>query len=278
MSTGPVIAHLGRPGGDGAGFAALRCAFRERNPEHDVAWYPAVAALEAEDSHRIAFVASADGGSSVGDILVMRPGARRSLRRPADLLVFTLPEAVPEDVPDEIRPDHDPRITDTPGGCAEEEDAYRRICLTWLQDNGPYTYHALNAHRVRMWDSFSHYHPADDGFDEMYLVQEVRPGGHIVVSAHRERIETPDEVTREEAAGLLDRLHPEVGDLVFIPRGVIHRGVGGVLAHVITVPGFRPGCEVGVDHHLRAIGERLGMGADDGLMWQESASRGPMIK
>lgn len=278
MINGPVIAHLRRPGGDAAGFEALRAAFRERNPGHDVAWCPSASAVPASDDYRIAFVLAVEGEASVGDILVIRPGAHRQLDGPTDLVMFTLPEPVPEDVPDEIRPDHDPRITDTPGGCAEEEDAYRRICLTWLQDNGPYTYHALNAHRVRMWDSFSHYHPAGDGFDELYLVQEVRPGGHIVVSTHRERIESPGDVTREEAAGLLERLYPEVGDLVFIPRGVIHRGVGGVLAHVITVPGFRPGCEVGVDHHLRAIGERLGMGAADGLVWQQSASRGPVTK
>jgi len=35
---------------------------------------------------------------------------------------------------------------------------------------------------------------------------------------------------------------------------------------------------VGVDHHLRAIGERLGLGADEGLVWQEAASRGPVVK
>ena len=130
-----------------------------------------------------------------------------------------------------------------------------------------------------MNDSFSHYHPADDGFDEMYLVQGVRAGGHIVVSTQRERIESPADVDPADVGAQLDRLYPEVGDLVFIPRGVIHRGVGGVLAHVITVPGFRPGCEIGVDHHLRAIGERLGVApSTDGLTWQTGASRGPVVK
>jgi len=278
MTNGPMTAHLGRPGGDPTGFAGVRAAFRRRNPGHDVDWSPRVSSVEAGEHPRVAFVASSREGASVGDILVVRPGESRALDGPADLVVFTLPDPIPDGVPEQIRPDHDPLITDTPGGCAEQEDAYRRICLTWLKDNGPYTYHALNAHRVRMWDSFSHYHPEDDGFDEMYLVQEVRPGGHILVSEERQRIESPEEVTREEAARLLGRIEPEVGDLIFIPRGVVHRGVGGVLAHVITVPGFRPGCEVGVDHHLRAIGERLGMGADEGLVWQEAASRGPVVK
>lgn len=278
MNNGPMIAHLGRAGGDPEGFETLRAAFRSRNPEHDLAWLPDATELLPDEAPRIAFVASPGDAVTVGDLLVVRPEEHRVLDAPTSLVVFTLPEALPDQLPPTIRPDWDPAITDTPGGCAEEEDAYRRVCLTWLLDNGPYTYHALNAHRVRMWDSFSHYHPEGDGFDEMYLVQEVRDGGHIVVSTQRERIESPADVTRDEAPHLLDRLYPQVGDLVFIPRGVIHRGVGGVLAHVITVPGFRPGCEVGVDHHLRAIGERLGLGADHGLVWQESASRGPVIK
>ena len=74
-----------------------------------------------------------------------------------------------------IRPDWDPNITDIPGGCATETNAYRRILLTWKQEVGQYLYHALNAHRVRIMDSFSHYHPVEGGFDEFYLVQMALP-------------------------------------------------------------------------------------------------------
>lgn len=285
----PLVAHLGQGGADEPAFVALRSAFVARNPGHDVAWVPAAEVLDPCGDTRIAFAqgetvtvrTSAGEESEVGsgDVLVVRPGVGLFCESPIGLLVFTVPTAVDENVPWAIRPDWDPLITDTPGGCAEEENAYRRICLTWERDNGPYTYKELNAHRVRMHDSFSHYHPADDGFDEMYLVQEVRPGGHIVVSTRREEIEAPDQVARETVDGLLERLYPEAGDLVFIPRGVIHRGVGGVLAHVITVPGFRPGCEIGVDHHLRSIGERFGMTpSSEGLTWQASAARGPVVK
>jgi hypothetical protein len=54
--------------------------------------------------------------------------------------------------------------------------------------------------------------------------------------------------------------------------------VGGVLAQVVTVPGFKPGFEVGVDHHLRAINERLGLEGAGALPFQEAASEGPLIK
>ena len=35
--------------------------------------------------------------------------------------------------------------------------------------------------------------------------------------------------------------------------------MGGVLAQVITVPGFVPGAEIGVDEQLVRINERLGL-------------------
>ena len=54
-----------------------------------------------------------------------------------------------------------------------------------------------------------------------------------------------------------------MGDLIYLPRGTIHRGVWGVLAQVITVPGFKPGAEIGVDHHLKKINTNLGLEGDE---------------
>ena len=73
-----------------------------------------------------------------------------------------------------------------------------------------------------------------------------------------ERAATPD-----EARALLRREEVAVGDLIHVPRGTVHRAVGGVLAHVITVPGFVPGAELGVDHHLRRLAERFDLGAEE---------------
>ena len=116
------------------------------------------------------------------------------------------------------------------------------------------------------------------GFDEFYFVQMVQPNGRIIVSKYADRIENPAGVTPDVAAQLLETHDLEVGDLVYIPRGVVHRGVGGVLAQVITVPGFRPGAEIGVDHHLRAINEKLSLLGDRALPYNEAASISAIVK
>jgi len=163
-----------------------------------------------------------------------------------------------------VRPDWDPRITDTPGGCATETGAYRRILLTWLPENGPYLSHALNAHRVRITDSFTHYHPVEGGFDELYLVQMVQPGARLLTSDRTAAIEARS-VTRADAATVFEETPLAVGDLVYLPRGTLHRGLGGVLAQVIAAPGFRPGTEIGVDDDLAALNRELGLTGDSAL-------------
>ena len=273
-----------------SGFNALAAEFAERNPGYTLAWHAAARELPREPTTRIAFVQAGESAASVGasdgeaarsditigDMVLLRPGDRFAADPPVSLLVYTSPDPLPADLPAFIRPDWDEHITDTPGGCATETGAYRRVCLTWLKEKGQYNYHALNAHRVRITDSFTHYHPIDGGFDEFYLVQMVQPGARIIVSDQTDRIIQPDTIDSTE--GLLHEYELEVGDLVYLPRGVIHRGVGGVLAHVITTPGFIPGAEIGVDHCLRCINENLGLEAPDALPLNADASSGPVVR
>ena len=286
------IAHLGREGGDPEGMLALAAAFAAGNAGYFIESERALKEMGPGAGARALFVTcgaanaevrSGDGEAAssavtVGDLLWLRSGEELTLDAPCAGVTFGVPGKLPADLPTFIRPDHDPKITDTPGGCAEEERAYRRILVTWLADNGPYTFDGLNAHRVRMWNSFSHYHPPEGGFDELYVVQEVEEGGCIHTSLARDLIEAPDELDPEEVGALVQTLTPEAGDLMYIPRGVIHRAVGGVLAQVVTVPGFKPGFEIGVDHHLRAINERLGLEGADALPFQEDSSLGPKVK
>ncbi len=221
---------------------------------------------------------------AVGDIAVLRPGDAMSTTAPVNWLVFSLPEDPGlgatdlGSLPALIRPDWDPNITDTPGGCATEEGAYRRILLTWLESVGSYVQHELNAHRVRITDSFTHYHPRKGGFDEFYLVQMTRPGAQLLTSANAERIEDPDALTADDASGLLHALDLEVGDLIYIPRGTAHRGLGGVLTQVITIPGFKPGAEIGLDHHLHQLNERLGLTGDDAVPLHAAAALEAVVK
>ena len=295
VAAAPIrVAHLGAEGGDAEGFEALRRDFERRNPGYDVEWRDALDGFEADEHHVVAFIQSGasaarviDRGSwwtgtepslTTGDVVLLRPGEQFMAESALSAVVFTVPEPFPRDLPTFVRPDWDERITDTPGGCAEETGAYRRILLTWLETVGPYVYRALNCHRVRITDSFSHYHPLEGGFDEFYLVQMVQPGAVLYTSDGTERIEDPAAVTRAEAPLLFEKHPLEVGDLVYLPRGTVHRGFGGVLAQIITAPGFRPGAEIGVDHHLRAINGRLGLTGEDALPYREASASRAVVK
>ena len=73
------------------------------------------------------------------------------------------------------------------------------------------------------------------------------------------------EIDAHDVDEVFDVHELRVGDLVYLPRGTIHRGLGGVLAQVIAAPGFVPGMELGVDEDLRAINAALGLEEGDAL-------------
>lgn len=285
------IAHLTEAGAPG--FDELERAFEASNPGYRLAWHPACRELRSSASVRVAFVHGADQRAepmaeaqigeqrsevTVGDALVLRPDETLILSQAVDLLVFDTPLDVHPLVPSFVRPDWDPDLTDQPGGCAEDTGAYRRILLTWLSTVGPYVYEGLNAHRVRITDSFSHYHPVTGGFDEFYLVQGLEEGAALLTSTATDRLIDPQSVEAAEVAGLIERQQLAVGDLVYLPRGVVHRGLGGVLTQVITAPGFLPGAEIGVDHLLRAINKRLGLNGRHALPFNDRASAAAVVK
>lgn len=281
----PLVAHLASS--DDAGFQKIRDAFRANNPGYDIAWYSAAEELAEADVERVVFVQRQASVATifpfgdksdidVGDVLLLRPGQSVTVDQPTNFLVFTVPEPFPDSLPEVIRPDWDPKITDVVGGCAEETGAYRRLLLTWQEAKGAYIYHSLNAHRVRITDSFTHYHPLDGGFDEFYLVQMVQPEARIITSMSVDLIEDPSSVTASQAAGLFAETSLRVGDLVYLPRGMAHRGVDSVLAQVISTPGFRPDAEIGLDHYLRSINERLSL--DTPLPYREEESAEAVVK
>lgn len=281
-------------------FEEIRKAFRASNPGYDMTYLTSVREVAPKEYIRVLFVQEIDGvtnqdvlaeatiikGTSyhkssetiVGDILILREGEAIRFDSDLGLLAFKVPKEPKNKLPSFVRPDWDPNITDVPGGCATEIDAYRRILLTWREDVGEYIYHAINAHRVRIYDSFSHYHPVEGGFDEFYLVQMVKPGAKIITSEKVDRIVNSDEVQRSEVDDFIDEYELEVGDLVYLPRGVMHRGYGGVVTQVITIPGFIPGSEIGVDHHLRSINERLELNENEALPYNLEHSDEAVIR
>lgn len=280
-------------------FQSLREMFKERNFGYDINYIPATKQVDSQDYTQVIFVQAIQGITNqemkgyatiknndysreseaiVGDILILQEGETLQTNKEMGFLVFSVPEKPENKLPSFIRPDWDPNITDVPGGCATEIDAYRRILLTWKEDVGEYIYHSLNAHRVRIRDSFSHYHPEEGGFDEFYLVQMIEPGAKIITSEQTELILNPNKISKSQTENLMQEYELEVGDLVYLPRGVVHRGYGGVLAQVITIPGFIPGSEIGVDHHLRAINERLNLSPEDALPYHVESSREAVIR
>lgn len=280
------IAHLSQ--GDTKNLDNIKEAFSARNPGYFLDYLKNTQDVEASEHYRVLFVQQgqpnvelSSGFQSevtVGDIILLEPNTSLGADSALSLLQFIVPDPFPTDVPKIIRPDWDPNITDIPGGCATETNAYRRILLTWKQEVGQYLYHALNAHRVRIMDSFSHYHPQQGGFDEFYLVQMALPDASILTSNKVSAIEDPLSVSEQQAADLLKSTSLEVGDLVYLPRGIMHRGIGGVLAQVITVPGFIPGSEIGVDHHLKVINENLNLGEKEAIPFNVEASDSPVVK
>ena len=288
------VAHLSDGTGAPQGLRDLRADFERRNPGYGLDWQPRLRRHRAGTRSVVAFIQTgsarvsvtrADGRVeacdpelTVGDVVLLRPGERLDAERDLGAVLFEVPDPFAKGLPAFVRPDWDESITDTPGGCAEETGAYRRILLTWLPAIGPYVYRALNCHRVRIMDSFAHYHPLIGGFDEFYLVQMVQPGAVLYTSEATDRILDPASLSSAEAQGLMQVHGLAVGDLIYLPKGTVHRGVGGVLAQVITVPGFRPGAEIGVDHHLRAINERLGLEGDRALPFRAQSSTSAVVK
>ena len=279
-----LIAHLSR---GAVGLDAIQDSFAARNPGYALRWETGTRILPAAATTRVAFIQAGETVGHVGelssdvtvaDVVLLRPGDELRTDGEVDALVFTVPGLAPAGLPTFLRPDWDPGITDVVGGCATEEGAYRRLILTWDRDHGPYVFHGLNTHRVRIMDSFSHYHPRDGGFDEFYLVQMVQPRARILTSDRTSRIESPESIAPEETGTLLRETRLAVGDLVYLPAGVVHRGLDGVLAQVIAVPGFRPGTEIGVDHHLRRINELLDLRGDGALPFHAPAAEGAVIK
>lgn len=273
---------------DDTAFESIKKAFEENNAGFTLDFLHQVNDVSAADEQRVAFLQAGGGTAtlstnesskvSVGDIILLHKGTTMTLDSLVDLLVFTTIDPPSDSIPRFIRPDWDPNITDVPGGCATETGAYRRILLTWLGNVGKYLYKNLNAHRVRITNSFTHYHPPEGGFDEFYLVQMVQPGAAIITIDDYTKVVDQRHLNPDEVKGLIKKTELNVGDLIYLPRGVIHRGIGGVLAQVITVPGFIPGAEIGVDHHLKNINDKLKLASTDTLPYYPPGSEAPMIK
>ncbi|MCH2161337.1 MAG: arylsulfatase [Phycisphaerales bacterium] len=273
----PSTARLDLPGAPG--FDLVKNEYERRNPGTEIDFMSKRRRLPVVDATCVVFlqkgegqvrVKSAEGELSssefrVGDLLALRPGDLATFDAPVDAVVFTIEEPFDPVIPRIIRADFDPNLTDTPGGCATDPGAYRRLLLTWDPARGPYVHHGLNCHRVRIDDSFTHYHPVDGGWDEFYLVQDAPPGATLLTSRFTEQIEQAEiggaspAVKAAEIDDLLQEHPLHNGSLVLLPRGLTHRGLGGAVVQVIAVPGFKPGFEIPMDRAIKRVNNRFAL-------------------
>ena len=256
--------------GRGRNLRVLQRRFAETCPGYGLTvWDPRQDPVTSK-AHAVSFVQSGTGTVAVegddpvsvrvGDIILERPGVKRRIEGALELVRFSLPESQVIDpvIPDVIRPDFDPKLTDRPGGCATDPGAYRRLLLTWNPERGPYVHHGFNCHRVRIDDSFSHYHPVEGGFDEFYLVQEA-PEGAVLLTSRRTDALLAGSVQEDELEDLIEPIPLQAGQLIMIPRGVTHRGLGGAVVQVLAVPGFMPGQEIPMDAAIRRVNGRFAL-------------------
>ncbi|MEX2397929.1 MAG: hypothetical protein WD491_12910 [Balneolales bacterium] len=139
--------------GDEAGLKSIREAFTARNPGYDLNYLKDIREVGPQAYTQVIFVQEIEGVTDqeglaqatitdhsgfqkeseaiVGDILILHPGEKMQADPEVGLLVFQVPEEPGVELPSFIRPDWDDNITDIPGGCATDIDAFRRILLTW---------------------------------------------------------------------------------------------------------------------------------------------------
>ena len=146
-------------------------------------------------------------------------------------------------------------LLDTAGGCSPGFDPFRRLPITWYPNNPGEEGDGLNFfnnHLVNIpaENSPTHFHPPipiGGGLPqtEFYLVLDA--SSYQLATAGEE----PSIVLYPNLTDLsqyeIHRLKP--GMFVYIPPGVGHRGLN-VFAMIMTIPGFKPGNELYLDHDI----------------------------
>ncbi|MEO2005431.1 MAG: hypothetical protein ABGY41_15190, partial [Candidatus Poribacteria bacterium] len=149
-----------------------------------------------------------------------------------------------------------PHLRDTAGGCNFAFDAFRRLPLTWIADEGEGDddgVNVVNSHvvNIAMETSRTHYHPVDPiggGMpqSEMYLVLDPRSHGLKTYGRTPSLVTFPDirNLSRYQETPLTP------GSTVYIRPGTGHRGLDAFV-NVITLPGFKPRNEIYLDQRIR---------------------------
>jgi hypothetical protein len=145
-------------------------------------------------------------------------------------------------------------LRDTAGGCNFAFDAFRRLPLTWIgQEGGGDGVNVVNSHVVNIATETSrtHYHPVEPvgggkPQSEMYLVIDPSAYGLKTYGRTASLLSFPDveDLSRYEQTPLTP------GSTVYIQPGTGHRGLDAFV-NVITLPGFKPRNEIYLDQSIK---------------------------
>jgi len=145
-------------------------------------------------------------------------------------------------------------LRDTAGGCNFAFDAFRRLPLTWIAEQGGGDgVNVVNSHVVNIATETSrtHYHPVEPvgggkPQSEMYLVLDPSAYGLKTYGRTASLLSFPDvdDLSRYEETPLTP------GSTVYIQPGTGHRGLDAFV-NVITLPGFKPRNEIYLDQRIK---------------------------
>jgi len=195
-----------------------------------------------------------------GDLVFLRENQRLSTESSIQVLELRMSSPLPSGLPTFVG---FAETTHQDGGASSGWETRRIDVLDWQPGEVP-AYGDLNVKLVQVDDAPTHYHPEEGGFDEIVFVCEAEPGAGVLLSTEREAIEARN-VERGDVPTLFRPLALSAGDVLFVPRGLVHRPRGRSSAVVIALPGFVPGGEVRLDDDLRAINATLNLEGDAAL-------------
>ncbi len=192
----------------------------------------------------------------VGDQLIVRSDAPLRLRGPLRYwwIEGLEHDALPGTAVRRLR-----YLKDTAGGCAPGFDAFRRLPLTWYADLGTDRqvcadgYNRVNCHALHIGAELSrtHYHPQEPiggGRPQFEVYFALDPAQWRLGTAGRAARLYTFPTIGEWACYEVTDLAP--GTIALIPAGTGHRGCD-VFAHIVTMPGFKPGNELYLDRAIR---------------------------
>ena len=253
----------------GRGWKALRRTLHELHPTHRLE-HQTFGNLRPSPKARVCIVTHGSGMVGIkrqstrlfrslgpGDLIFLQPGHELSTAAEIEGLVLS----VPTPFPDALETLHTSSATPSPAEDTKEREGWTEERIDILGGSAGVdhpTHPDVNVKRVHLAGAPTHYHPPAGGYDELVFILDAEAGAQVLWSDHREAIESR-RIAIAEVGKLFRSLPITKGDLLLVPRGVVHKPLGRSRSIVLALPGFLPEATVLLDEDLRAIALELGL-------------------